>query len=1027
MRIKQTRTYLFLTLIILFGINHSLSAQKIEVKGNVTDDQGFPIPGVSIMEKGTTNGVMTDFDGLYQIQASAKGTLSFSSLGFEKTDVAINDRKTIDIVLKPSTTDLEEITIVAYGQQKKIAVTGAISTVSSEDLIKSPAANVANSLAGKVTGLSTVQFSGQPGADDPNIYLRGIASLSEDRSEPMTIVDGVERPFTSLDPNEIESISILKDASATAVYGVRGANGVILVTTKRGKIGKAKISASYSTGLQQPTRLLDFANSYTYARTFNEAQLNDDPNLDPANLKFSPEALEAFRTGSNPILYPNTNWLDYLLKPTAKQTQGNVNISGGTERVKYFVSLGVLMQDGLFETFDTQYDYNFSFQRYNYRSNLDIKLTNTTKLALTIGGRVGVRNQPNTGGNFNQLFRDIYWSVPFSSPGIIDGRYIRNGTDYIPGEKKDGLQSFYGRGFSNIVNNRLNFDIGLEQELNFIPGLKFRTKFAYNTDYRHTKSRNSSVANFTPVFLRDIDPIADQNSEEIVYRRNGVDGNLSYGESYATSRNWYLEGGLSYKNKFEDHSVGALLLYNQQKVYYPAQFTDIPRGLVGLVGRANYDYKNKYFLDFSVGYNGSENFAEDKRFGVFPAVSAGWILTNESFMENQTIVDFMKVRASYGLVGNDRIGGSRFLYLPDSYDPTNGSYSFGIDNPNNQQGAIEGQIGNANVTWETAEKQNYGIELKFLQNKLGLKVDYFVENRSNILTTRGTVPSYVAYDLPAVNIGKVQNKGFEVELNWNQRINGDFKYWINANMSHAKNKIIFQDEIPQSEDYLFRTGHPVGQPFGYIFDRFYGVNDQSADVPDHQYDLKPGDMVYKDLNGDGIVDQDDQKAIGYPVYPLNSFGLNLGFEYKNFDFSMSWVGATDTSRMLGEVYRVAFGATLDRSLLQYMADGRWTPETADSATYPRMTLNGSANNSKDSDFWLRDASYLRLRNLEIGYNLKNSYLKSIGINNFRLFINGSNLITISELDITDPEARTANDSQYPLTKLYNFGVRVNFL
>lgn len=1028
MRVKQKRFYLFLILLASLSINHSLWSQDISIKGKVVDNEGNLLPGVSIIEKGTTNGTTTDFDGNYNLSASSKGILVFNYLGFEVKEVSINGKNNIDVVLNSSTTDLEEITIVAYGEQKKTTVTGSISTIKSAELVQSPAPNVANSLAGRVTGLSTVQFSGQPGADNPNIYLRGIGSLSEGRSTPLMIVDGVERSFMSLDPNEIESISILKDASATAVYGVRGANGVILVTTKRGKFGKAKISTSFSTGIQEPTRLLDFADSYTYAQRYNEAQLNDEPNIDPANLKFSPEALEAFRTGSNPILYPNTDWVDYLLKPNAQQTQANINISGGTEKVKYFVSLGILNQDGLFRTFESDYDYNFSFQRYNYRSNLDIKVTNTTKLGVTIGGQARVTNRPNTKNNFSELFRDIYWSVPFSGPGIVDGRYILNGDFYIPGNKKDGLDPFYGQGFSNILNNRLNMDLDLVQELNFIKGLKFRTKFAYNTAYTHSKNRNSSVASYTPIFLRDIDQNADPNSNEIVYQRNGQDGNLTYGEGYGTSRDWYLEAGLNYKNKFGYHNVSGLLLYNQQKRYYPGQFTDIPLGLVGIVGRATYDYKNTYLANFSIGYNGSENFAKGKRFGVFPAFSAGWVMTNEPFMENQSVLDFMKIRVSYGLVGNDRIGGNRFLYLPNSFDPTSGNYNFGTDTPFNQPAASEGQIGNPDVTWETSEKQNYGIELKLLDNKLGLNVDYFIENRSDILAFRGTVPAFVAYDLPAVNIGKVQNKGFEIELKWNHKVNSDFNYWINANVSHAKNKIVFQDEVPQTEDYLLRTGNPVGQPFGYIFDKFYNDADTGNDaLPDHLYNLKPGDMVYKDLNGDGIINQDDQRAIGYPVYPMYNFGLNYGFQYRNFSLTMSWAGATNTSRLLAETYRVAFGATLDRSLLQYMADGRWTPETADTATYPRMTLTGRANNTKNSDFWLRDASYIRLKNLEMGYNFKNQFLKKMGIGNLKAFLNGTNLITISKLDITDPETRTGSDSVYPLTKVYNFGLRVNFL
>jgi len=1028
MRIKQKRLYLFLALLVLLGINHSLWAQNTQVTGVVTDDQGLPLPGVTIVEKGTSKGAVTDFDGQYEISASSQAVLIFSYIGFETKEMPVNGQNTVNVKLKPSTTDLDEITIVAYGEQKQVTVTGAISTIKSEELVQSPSPNVANSLAGRVTGLSTIQFSGQPGADNPNIYLRGIASLSEGRSQPLMIVDGVERSFMSLDPNEIESISILKDASATAVYGVRGANGVILVTTKRGKLGKAKISTSFSTGLQQPTRLLDFTDSYTYAQRYNEAQLNDDPNLDPINLRFTPEALEAFRTGSNPILYPNTDWTDYLLKSTARQSQGNVNMSGGTDRVKYFVSLGILNQDGLFKTFDAGYDYNFSFQRYNYRSNLDIKVTNTTKLGVTIGGQSRVTNRPNTKGNFNELFRDIYWSVPFSSPGIVDGRYIVSGDFYISDQKVDGLDRYYGQGYVNSLNNRLNMDIDLVQELNFIEGLNFRTKFAYNTNYTHSKNRNSSVASYTPIYLRDIDPNADPNSDEIVYQRNGQDGNLTYGESYGTSRDWYLEGGLSYKNKFGGHNVSGLLLYNQQKRYYPEQFTDIPLGLVGIVGRATYDYKNTYLANFSIGYNGSENFAKDKRFGVFPAISAGWVITNEPFMKNQSFFDFFKIRASYGLVGNDRIGGNRFLYLPNSFDPTNGNYNFGIDTPFNQPAASEGQIGNPDVTWETSEKQNYAVEMNLLDNKLGLKVDYFIENRSDILTFRGTVPGFVAYDLPAVNIGRVQNKGFEVELNWDHQVTDNFSYWINANVSHAKNKIVFQDEVPQNEEYLLRTGKPVGQPFGYIFDKFYNDTDTGNDeLPDHLYDLKPGDMVYEDLNGDGIINQDDQRAIGYPVYPMYNFGLNYGFKYKNFSLTMSWAGATNTSRLLAETYRTAFGATTNRSLLQYMADGRWTAENADTATYPRMTLTGRQNNTKNSDFWLRDASYIRLKTLEMGYNFKGDFLKKMGVSNLRAFLNGTNLVTISKLDVTDPESRTGSDSVYPLTKLYNFGFRVNFL
>ena len=788
MRKNLKRISFIASLLFLFGVSTLVHAQEMQITGTVTDTEGEPLPGVTVVKKGTTTGTITDIDGKYSVEASRGDILVFSFVGMESREIRVQNLRILDVELKSTMQDLEEVTVVAYGQQKKVSITGAITSVKSDELLKSPSASVANSLAGKVTGLSTIQFSGQPGADDPSIYVRGVASLSEDRSEPLTIVDGVERSFMDLDPNEIESISVLKDASATAVYGVRGANGVIIVTTKRGKKGAAKITSSFSAGMQEPTRLLNFADSYTYAQRYNEAQLNDDPTLTPDQLRFSPEALDAFRTGSHPIIYPNTDWVDYILKPSAMQYKGNVNISGGTDKVKYFVSLGVLNQDGLFKTFDSQYDYNFSYKRYNYRTNLDIDVTNSTKVGVTVGGRVGVTNQPNAKDGMDQLFRLIYWSVPFSGPGIVDNKYVLSSDYYIPDNKKDGLDPFYGRGYTNRLNNTLNFDIDLEQKLDFaLKGLKFRTKISYDTNYSHAKVRNSSVAHYEPYFRRDLDPNAAADDRSIVYRKIGSDGNLGYNENYGKGRKWYFEAGLNYNRKFGVHNVGALVLYNENKVYYPSQFRDIPRGLVGLVGRVTYDYKTKYMADFNIGYNGSENFAQDKRFGVFPAVSVGWIPTQEPFMKGLSFISYMKIRASYGLVGNDKIGGDRFLYLPNSYDPTSGGYNFGTNNPTNQTAAAEGRIGNPDVTWETAAKQNLGIDLKFLQGKLGMNLDLFKEDRKDILTYRGTVPGFVAYDLPAVNIGEVKNQGYEAELKWNDRPTADIRYWINLNVSYAHN------------------------------------------------------------------------------------------------------------------------------------------------------------------------------------------------------------------------------------------------
>lgn len=1027
MRKEPLIPYFILLLVLVLAPFLSANAQQYEVTGVVTDEYGESLPGVTILVKGTTQGTITDIDGKYHIAVMPEQILVFRFVGMREKEVAVSGQRIINVSLEASLHDLAEVQVVAYGQQSRLTVTGAISSVTTDDLVKSPSASVANSLAGKVTGFSSVQFSGQPGADDPTIYVRGIASLSEERSRPLMIVDGVERSFMQLDPNEIESISVLKDASATAVYGVRGANGVIIVTTKRGQEGPARINATFSSGIQQATRLLEFADSYTYAMRLNEALLNDNPNLTPEQLRFSPQAIEAFRTGSDPIMYPNMNWMDYILKPSTMQSQGNVNIRGGSGRVNYFTSLGFLNQDGLFRTFDTGYNNNFAYNRYNYRSNIDIRVTETTKLGITTGGRVGVRNQPNAKDGMDQLFRLIYWAVPFSGPGIVDGKYIRVNNDYIPEQKSDALDAYHGRGFTNILNNNLNFDLDLNQDLKALTnGLTFRSKFSYNSSYTHTKVRNSSVAYYEPYYLKDVDPAASPDDHSVVFRKMGTDGNLTYGENFGKGRNWYFDAGFDYKRRIGLHNIGALALYNHSRVYYPAQWSDIPTGLVGLVGRVTYDYNTKYQFDFNIGYNGSENFIREKRYGLFPAASAGWILTEEAFLSSVPHLDFLKLRASYGMVGNDQIGGARFLYLPDSYIPWQGGYSFGTDNPTNRPRAREGQIGNPDVTWETAIKQNFGVDLIMLKD-LRINFDYFVENRKNILAYRGTVPAFVAYSLPAVNIGEVRNEGFEVDLKWGQRIQPGVRYWINANLSHAKNRIVFMDEVPQNETYLYRTGHPVGQPFGFVFDRFFNESDiDNPAIPNHQYALKPGDMVYRDLNGDGVIDHNDQMAIGYPNYPGFAFGTNMGFEFKGFDISMSWAGATNTSRMLDETFRVPFGHTSNRSLLQYMADNRWTAETAETATFPRLTILGRQNNSRDSDFFLRDASYLRLKNLELGYNFTGNTLKRLGTKNLRVYLNGYNLLTFDRLKVADPESRTGSRPVYPLTKVYNMGVRANF-
>lgn len=1003
-------------------------AQTATVSGVVKDDTGEPVIGAGVLVKGTTLGTITDIDGHFSFRADdLNGVLVVSFVGMETQEIPMKGKGTFDIVLKSSNTLLEEVQVVAYGAQKKVTLTGSISSVNTDELLKVPTASIGNMLSGVLSGVSSIQSSGQPGGDDPDVFIRGISTLNTMNAKPLYLVDGVERSFFQIDPNEVENITILKDASSTAVFGVRGANGVIIVTTKRGKEGKAKINASFSYGIQTPTRMPEFVNSYDYATFLNEAYTNDGK--DP---KFTPEAVEAFRTHSNPIIYPDTDWMELLFKSSAPQTQGNVNISGGTERVRYFISMGMLDQKGFFKNHDTRYDANFNFNRYNYRANLDIDFTKTTLVAINMGGRVEKRNFPRSGDDINQLFRRIYWATPFSGPGIVDGKWIKGNSQYLPVGLSDGLGNIYGRGYGSKTTNVVNLDLALTQKLDFVTkGLQFKIKVAYNSGYDHTKERATSIESYQPWYRKDVtwmEHPAGSDPNEVVYIQDGEAGLISYAESFGKSRDWYAEASFDWKRDFGLHHLSALALYNQSKTYYPdSDYPGIPRGYVGLVGRVTYDYDNKYLIEGNVGYNGSENFAPGNRYGFFPAVSGGWVLTQEEFLKDNPVVNFLKIRASYGIVGNDRYHPygtgfmDRFLYLPNSYFIGSG-YQFGTGT-SWSPGAYEKSFGNSGLSWEKSAKQNYGIDFSLFNQKLSGSIDYFYEKRTDILAKASTDPIIHAMSLPVLNLGIVSNKGVELNLKWNHKINS-FRYWTNLNVSYAKNKIVYQDEVPSEYTYTLKTGHPVGQPFGLKVRGFY--YEGMEDVADHSYVLKEGDVVYEDLNHDGKIDDNDKTAIGYPSYPLLNAGLTLGFEYKGFDFSMLWVGATKTSRVLEETFRKPLGETYDRSLMSHQFTDRWTPETAATAKLPRATIDGVKNNYRDSELWVKDASYLRLKNIEIGYNFRLPFMPKIGMEKMRVFMTGYNLLTFDKLKISDPESMSNGVPQYPVMRVINFGLNVSF-
>lgn len=1052
---KRIGTTLLMLLLAAF------SYAQVPVKGTVHDDSGFEVIGANVTIKGRSGGTITDLNGGFVINVpnANAAVLVVSFIGYEPKEIPLKGKTTVKVILNETTNELSEVTVVAYGVQKKETLTGAISSVKTDALLRSPNANIANSLAGQITGLSSVTTSGKPGAEDTSIYIRGVGSLTTGGSAPLVLVDGVERSFFQMDPNEIESVTVLKDASATAVFGVRGANGVVLVTTRRGTEGKAKISVSSSVGITQPTRVLDMADSYTYALAHNEMKDNDKK---PHS--FDDYVLDRFRLGDEPILYPDVDWRRYTMKNTAIQTQHNVNLSGGTDRVRYFVSLGFLYQEGLYKQFkELDYDNGDSFTRYNYRTNLDLNLTKTTMLKIGLGGIVGLSHDPQDNTAYG-LFQKLNVAQPFCGPEVTDGKVIATPRSKYEGVlmSGNGVASYYGLGYTDKTANTMNMDLAFTQKLDMLTkGLSFEVKGAYNTSYSYQKGRvRTAMESYEPYYtsyLQGVHPGVDHPlPEDVNYNKTlGYKINMQYvssqfriEEETTRARDWYVEASFRYNRKFGDHNVTGLLLYNQNKRYYPSTFTDVPAAYVGLVGRATYDYKSRYMAEINFGYNGSENFSPDKRFGAFPAGSIGYILSEEPFMKQQKVVNYLKLRASVGLVGNDNMSNARFLYLPDGYEVDQQGkqsdwkgyphgYNFGYNSSTWNLGAIETRLGNPDVTWETALKQNYGLDVHFLHSRLKVSADLFFEDRKDILISRGTIPmitSLTSSLLPVVNMGRVKNHGYEVEVKWDDRVR-DVHYFIDGNVSYAKNKIIYQDEVEPNEPYLWRTGRSVGAIFGYMADGFYTSDDFDENgklktgFPDPKVTVAPGDVKYKDLNGDTVIDTDDQCEIGYPTRPLYTFGLNYGADYKGWFFTMNWTGAAARSLVLDNQFRTPFGSGNGQSggLMQYHVDNRWTPETANTASMPRLAENSLAHNTKTSSMWVKDGAFLKLKTIAVGYNFTGvPALKRIGISQLGIKLTGYNLLTFDKFGIMDPECRPNINDSYPITKIYSLGVNITF-
>ncbi len=1019
--------------------------QKNTVTGTVVDGNGEPVIGANVTIKGQPKGTITDLDGVFKLDAPVGAELIISFIGYNSKTVVVRKGADLKITLEDNSQMLGEVQVVAYGVQKKFTVTGAISGVKGETLTKVPTGSISNMLAGSMSGVSSVQYSGEPGSDGAEVFIRGKATFVDGGASPLIQVDGVERSMNDIDPNDIEEITVLKDASATAVFGVRGANGVILITTKRGTEGKPKVSFSTSGSVLFPTKLLEMANSYQYAQYHNMMKTNDDETP-----LFTDAVMQKFKDGSDPIRYPDVNWYDYIMKDYTFQTRNNINIQGGTKTVRYFLSAGTYTEGGLMNQFDQPYDNSYQYKRYTYRGNIDIDVTKSTMLSFNVGGSVDSSNKAQT-GDVTNIIRAIHWATPFASPGIIDGKLIQPQTSYkiwdgtvenaLPFTGSNPVKQYYKGGYITNSNNRLTADIILKQKLDMLTkGLSFTLKGSYNSNFTRGQTVDADFATYTPVLQQD---------GSFLYQKSGENTQLVYGDPRSSvSRNWYMEGGLNYSRDFGHHHIGALALYNQSKTYYPSTFSDVPKGYVGLVGRITYDWKNRYMVDLNVGYNGSENFHPDRRFGVFPAASVGYIVSEEAFFKPlKPAISFLKLRASWGLVGNDKNGSARFYYLSDPYSVNSGSmafenkgygYNFGTGTGIKLMGSRESSKNNQDVTWEKAFKQNYGLDINFFDDRLRTNLDYYIEKRNDILLSDATAPSILGFTLPMANLGSVKSWGWEVSAKWNDRIGKDFRYWLGMNLSYNQNEVLERKEAPQPHEWMLSKGHRIGSRSLYQFWKFYyeGIEadyekEFGTPYPEQMAVLKPGDCVYVDLDGDGKIDsQDASRRLGFTDDPEYMIGIDLGFSWKNFDVSMQFVGAWNVSRLLEDAYRRPFktnSSDTEGGLLLYQYENSWTPDNpSQDAAYPRITNRNFINNYASSTLYEANSDYIRLKNMQIAYNFKLPFMQKVKLNSCVLALSGYNLLTFTGFKYGDPEAKSGGSPLYPLTRTVALSLKLGF-
>lgn len=1051
-RVKAAMAAVLLLMVV--GTGTALAQQSGKtITGKVLDENNQPMPGVTIIVDGTTNGTMTGPDGTFTLGGVPSGaTVIVSCIGY--TDQVLPEGKSNYVVsLVPDSEMLEETVVVAFGQQKKLSVTGAISTVASADLRKTTSTRLDNALAGRVTGLTSMQSGGgQPGVDGATMYLRGAATTNG--KSPLILVDGVERDnIRTIDMNEVESISVLKDASATALYGVQGANGVILIQTRKGQKGKAQLNISvdqsWTSFTKEPSRL----HSWEYCELRNEALMNDRQAPE-----FSEETIAKFR---NPLLgldpsspdydnqvairkavYCDNDYYRMYLKSNTPQTRANANISGGTDFVNYFVNVGYIHQGGNLNTESPDYlgyDPQCYMNRLSLRSNLDFHITKNLTASLNIASYAENVNMPAVGdlyrGDQSWMITDIIYQsqtiLPISPGPVTDPRF---------GGVSDGVvgYNYLDRSAYEIINRR-GFHTNKRKNLN--------TQFSVNWDLGELVTKGLSVNGMAAYDTYNIGVLEGRKKERVYNVRVDYDSEtLSYSSSngdkiepltMTSSRlsNYqiYVQGSINYARTFGKHNVTAMATAYRR--FWEGTSADIPYNVLGTAARATYSFDDRYLVEGNLGYNGSEQFAPSKRFGLFPSGSIGWIASNESFLKGNKYLTWLKFRASYGLVGNDSMGGLRFLYQDDNKIQSGNGFVQGLG------GKIvkEGLIGNKSITWELSKKMNLGVEIGLFKD-FRINVDYFTEKRDQILLKRRTVPSFqgVSSDyIPRVNMGKVDNHGVDVEVSYSHTFNRDFSISSRVNFGFNDNTAIELDEPMRSEEYAYQyheEGFRLGQEFGYLIDwdspgnGYFTSQDEIDSYYPYGFGGKPrvGDFVYKDVNGDGVIDQKDLSPIGYSTtVPGLNYGISLGLNFKGIDFNVLFSGLGRYSKYYSGQGVVEW--TKQGTYFDWTRNG-WTEErykNGEKITYPAISTTKTVSHT-ENDFFIQNRSFLRLKNIELGYTLPERFLSKVGVKALRVYVSGQNLFVWDNLRITHIDPEQNNSYGYPITKNVTLGLNINF-